>query len=214
MAEGDEDRILTVPNALTALRLLGLPVFLWLLFAEERRFAAAVLLSVLAASDCADGIIARRFNQVSELGKVLDPVVDRVLLAVGGAAIVIDGSVPLWVAALALVRELSVAAGTIVLALKGAARIDVKLVGRAANFLLMTAFPLFLVSNPDGGASWHEVARVLAWLAAVPGLVLSWYAALRYIPDARDALTRGRVGSHGTGTGIEASSDMLKERTS
>ena len=186
---------MTVPNALSVVRLLFLPLFLWLLFGKENREAAAWLLAVLCASDFLDGWIARRFDQVSELGKVLDPTADRILLGVGGVAIIVDGSIPLWVGLLALAREALVGMAAIVLALKGARRIDVQLVGKAGNFLLMLAFPLFLASNPDGGASWHAVARPLAWACAVPGLVLSWYSAFRYVPLAKDALARGRVGS-------------------
>ena len=197
MARTGEDRILTVPNVLSVVRLLLLPVFLWLLFGRENRHAAAWLLAVLCASDFVDGYIARHFDQTSSLGKVLDPTADRILLGVGGIAIIIDGSIPTWVGVLALAREAAVGIAAVVLAAMGARRIDVQLVGKAGNFLLMLAFPLFLASNPDGGAPWHEVARPLAWLCAVPGLVLSWYSAYRYVPLAKDALGKGRVGSGG-----------------
>ncbi len=195
MARTGEDRIFTVPNVLSVVRLLFLPLFLWLLFGRENRHAAAWLLAVLCASDFLDGYIARHFDQVSALGKVLDPVADRILLGVGGVAIIVDGSIPRWLGILALAREAAVGITAIALALMGARRIDVQFVGKAGNFLLMLAFPLFLASNPDGGVSWHEVARPLAWVCAVPGLVLSWYSAFRYVPLAKDALARGRVGS-------------------
>ena len=195
MGRKGEDRILTVPNALSALRLALIPLFLWLLFGRENRHAAGWLLAVLCASDCLDGYIARHFNQESNLGKILDPTADRILLAVGGIAIIVDGSIPRWIGLLALARELVVGVAGIVLGLMGARRIDVLLVGKAGNFLLMTAFPLFLASNPDGGAPWHEVAGFLAWLCIIPGLVLSYYSAYRYVPLAKDALGKRRVGS-------------------
>ncbi|MBA2752646.1 MAG: CDP-alcohol phosphatidyltransferase family protein [Actinobacteria bacterium] len=191
MARTGEDRILTIPNALSVIRLALIPLFLWLLFGRENRHAAAWLLAVLCASDWLDGYIARHFNQVSNLGKILDPAADRILLGVGGVAIIVDGSIPAWVGILALSREVVVGAAGIVLGLMGARRIDVLLVGKAGNFLLMVAFPLFLASNPDGGAPWHAVARPLAWLCALPGLVLSYYAAYRYVPLAKDALAQG-----------------------
>lgn len=197
MARSGEDRILTVPNVLSVVRLLFLPLFLWLLFGRENRHAAAWLLAVLCASDFLDGYIARHFDQVSALGRVLDPVADRILLGVAGVAIIVDGSIPRWLGVLALAREAAVGIAAIVLAAMGARRIDVQLVGKAGNFLLMLAFPLFLASNPDGGAPWHEVARPLAWLCAIPGLVLSYYSAYRYFPLAKDALGKGRVGSVG-----------------
>lgn len=200
MGRTGEDRILTIPNVLSVVRLLFLPLFLWLLFGREDRHAAAWLLAVLCASDCLDGYIARHFNQVSNLGKVLDPTADRILLAVGGIAIIVDGSIPRWLGLLALGREVVVGGAAVVLTLMGARRIDVQLAGKAGNFLLMLAFPLFLASNPDGGAPWHEVARPLAWLTAVPGLALSYYSAYRYIPLAKDALGKGQVGSRPTQT--------------
>ncbi|MDQ3681242.1 MAG: CDP-alcohol phosphatidyltransferase family protein [Actinomycetota bacterium] len=195
MARKGEDRILTVPNALSVIRLLFIPLFLWLLFGRENRHAAAWLLAVLCTSDWVDGYIARHFDQVSTLGKVLDPAADRILLGVGGIAIIVDGSIPRWLGILALTREAAVGMAVVVLALMGAKRIEVQLVGKAGNFLLMVAFPLFLASNPDGGAPWHAVARPLAWLFVIPGLVLSWYSAYRYIPLAKGALGKGRVGS-------------------
>ncbi len=200
VARTGEDRILTVPNALSVIRLLLIPVFLWLLFGRENRHAAAWLLAVLCASDWVDGYIARHFDQVSQLGKILDPTADRILLGVGGVAIIVDGSIPAWVGILALARELAVGVAGIVLGLMGARRIDVLLVGKAGNFLLMLAFPLFLASNPDGGAPWHEVARPLAWLCALPGLVLSYYSAYRYVPLAKDALGKGGQGKGRVGS--------------
>ena len=90
------DRILTIPNVITLVRLCLLPVFLWLLFARDNRAAAAGLLAVLGTTDFLDGYIARHFNQVSELGKILDPVADRLLFFVAVGGIMLDGSVPLW----------------------------------------------------------------------------------------------------------------------
>ena len=150
--EGRLDRIVTVPNAISLGRLFCVPLFLWLLFGRENRVGAALLLAGLGATDWVDGYIARHFDQVSNLGKILDPAADRILLGVGGVAIIVDGSIPAWVGILALSRELVVGAAGIVLGLMGARRIDVLLVGKAGNFLLMLAFPLFLASNPDGGA--------------------------------------------------------------
>ncbi len=183
--------ILTVPNVITLVRLACLPVFLWLLFAEEDRAAAAWLLAVLGATDWVDGYIARHFHQVSELGKVLDPVADRLLFFVGAGGILIDGSVPVWFAVVVLVREVLVGGTTLVLAALGARRIDVTWFGKAGTFCLMIAFPLFLASHSD--LSWADTAGVLAWVAGIPGLVLACYAAALYVPLARRALAEGRA---------------------
>ena len=193
MREGD-DRILTLPNVLSVGRLLCIPVFLWLLFAREDRYAAGLLLGALGISDCADGYIARHFDQESRFGRILDPTADRILLGVGVVALLVDGSMPRWVGALAVTRETVVGGTVLVLAAMGARDIiDVKLAGKAGTLLQMVAFPLFLASNPDGGAPWHEIARPLAWIAVLPGLVLSYYAAATYVPAARRALEKARA---------------------
>jgi cardiolipin synthase len=185
-------RVLTVPNAITMVRLLCVPLFLWLLFDRpDGRYAAAILLGALGATDWVDGFVARRFHQVSTLGKVLDPTADRILLGVGVVAIMIDGSVPLWLGIVVLAREALVSGAVVALAVAGARRIDVPWVGKAGTFSLMFAFPLFLVAHSDAG--WHDVAHVLAWLFAIPGVCFSWYAAVTYVPLARRALREGRA---------------------
>lgn len=186
-----EDRVLTVPNVISAVRLAIFPVFLWLLFGRDDRLAAAWLLAGLGATDWVDGWYARRYHQVSALGKVLDPVADRVLLIGGIAAILVDGSVPLWVALLAIVREVLIAAATLVLAALGARRIDVQWAGKAGTFGLMFAFPLFLGSEAPTTA--EDVYRVLAWICAIPALAFSYYSLIRYVPLARTALAEGRA---------------------
>ncbi|MDQ1395023.1 MAG: hypothetical protein QOG64_282 [Acidimicrobiaceae bacterium] len=188
--------MLTVPNLLSVVRLLCVPLFLWLLFwaPHEHRVAAAYLLAVLGATDWVDGFVARRFGQVSTLGKVLDPTADRILLGVGIVAIMIDRSVPLGIGLAVIIREVLVSGAVLALAALGAKRIDVQWVGKAGTFALMFAFPLFLASHaPD--LFWHRLATVLAWAFVVPGLLLSWYAAANYVPLARRALAEGRVGS-------------------
>lgn len=193
MAEG-EDRILTVPNVVTVVRLLCVPVFLWLLFDQHERAAAAFLLGGLGATDFVDGYVARHFHQVSTLGKVLDPLADRILLMTGVAAILVDGSVPAVIAWATLVREVLVAGAFLVLAALGARRIDVQWAGKAGTFGLMFAFPLFLIGH-DVGFSLHHAAEFLAWCCAIPALVLAWYAAITYLPMARQALREGRLPS-------------------
>src|SRR5262245_65943059 len=120
MARG-EDRIVTIPNAISILRLACVPVFVWWL-AEDRLLAAAALLAVLGASDWVDGWIARHFHQGSNLGKVLDPVADRVLLLVAAVALLVDGSVPPVVRGLVLLRELAVSVAVFALTRAGARR--------------------------------------------------------------------------------------------
>ena len=185
------DRILTVPNAISLGRLACVPLFLWLLFSKDDRFGAALHLGAHGGTDWVDGYIARHFNQVSTLGKVLDPTADRVLLGVGVLAILVDGALPMWVGVITIVREVAVSAAVIGLAALGARRVDVQWVGKAGTFALMVAFPFFLASHSN--VSWHSTARGLAWLFALPGIALSWYAAATYVPIALEALREGRA---------------------
>ncbi|HUS60885.1 MAG TPA: CDP-alcohol phosphatidyltransferase family protein, partial [Acidimicrobiales bacterium] len=188
-----EDRILTVPNVISLVRLACIPIFVWLVFGADEWYSAAWLLGALGATDWIDGFIARRWNQVSTLGKVLDPTADRLLLGVGMVTILITGSVPLWVGLAAVIRELAVSIAAVVLAALGARRIDVQWVGKAGTFAMMFAVPFFLASGVEE-LWWGDQARFLAWLFAIPGLALGWYAAAAYVPLARRALQEGRVG--------------------
>lgn len=188
---GGTDRILTVPNVISLVRLLCLPVFVYLLFGRDNRAAAASLLAILGATDWIDGYIARHYDQVSELGKILDPVADRLLFFVGIGCILIDGTVPIWFAVMVLVREVVVAVTTVALGLLGARRIDVTWWGKAGTFGLMFAFPLFLASESTIG--WADTARVVAWVTGIPGLVFSYVAWGLYLPLGLRALRDGRA---------------------
>jgi cardiolipin synthase len=186
------DRILTVPNVITLVRLLCIPVFLWLLFGLENRAAAAILLGVLGATDWVDGYIARRYNQASNLGKQLDPIADRALMLVGIIAIMIDGSVPLWFGGLSLAREVIMSLWVAGVTLAGATRLDVTWYGKAGTFCQMFAFPMFLFSA--GSTGWlHDVTQFLAWAVGLPGLVLSYIAFFQYFPRGLEALREGRA---------------------
>lgn len=181
----------TVPNVITLVRLLCLPLFLYLLFGRDNRAAAAWLLGGLGATDWVDGFLARRLGQVSEFGKMFDPTVDRLLFVVGITAIIVDDSAPLWIAVAVLAREIAVG-GTIAMAtlVYKMPRFDVTWWGKTATFLLMFAFPGFMLGNSDfPGANGFEVA---AWIFAIPGLMLSFYTGIAYIPLIRDGVTAGR----------------------
>ena len=184
------DGIWTIPNAFTLLRLLLLPVFLYVLFGLENRAAAGFLLGGLSATDWVDGYLARRLGQVSEFGKVFDPTVDRLLFVVATIAIIVDGSIPLWFALAVLFREVAVglmmAIATVVFKMP---RIDVTYLGKLATFLLMFAVPGFLVGNSDiAGADAFEIA---SWLVGIPGLILRYWTGIAYIPQVRRAVAAG-----------------------
>ena len=191
--DASSSRVLTVPNIISVVRLLCVPVFVWLLFGPEDRFAALALLGLLGATDWVDGYIARRFDQGSDLGKILDPTADRVLLLVATLALTIDGAVPAWLGIAVLVREAVISIATLALAAAGARRIDVQWVGKAGTFALMFAFPGFLwLSAISPSTGYYDVLEVATWAFAIGGLVLSYYAAVMYVPLARRALREGR----------------------
>lgn len=184
-------RILTVPNLITLVRLLCLPVFLWVLFGLNDRAGAAWLLGGLGATDWVDGWVARRFNQQSTFGSVFDPSVDRGLFIVGVLAIGIDQSMPIWLAVAVLAREIAVAGSMAIATLFGMQRFAVSIWGKRYTFLLMFAVPLMLLAA-DKGRYWQQV-RVAAWVFAVPALVMSYLTALAYIPQMRENLRIGRA---------------------
>ncbi|MCU4187057.1 CDP-alcohol phosphatidyltransferase family protein [Acidiferrimicrobium sp. IK] len=202
-----EDRILSLPNVVTTIRLVLIPLFVYLLVQPHHRdwFAAAVLLAALGSTDWVDGQLARRLDQVTTLGKVLDPTADRLLLATATIGILAVGAVPVPVAVIALAREGLVAAAAVGLALAGARRIDVTMVGKAGAFGLMVAFPLFLAGHSTVG--WHRGALVLAWVAAVIGLTLGWLSIIVYVPLAKAAVAEGRAGK--AAAGLDESSRQI-----
>jgi cardiolipin synthase len=192
-ADPKAERVLTVPNVITVVRLLCVPLFVWLLFDADERVAAFLLLGALGATDWVDGYVARRFDQGSDLGKVLDPTADRVLLLVATVSLTIDGAVPAWLGIAVLVREVVISVATLALAAAGARRIEVQWVGKAGTFALMFAFPGFLwLSAISPSTGYYDLLEVATWIVAIVGLALSYYAALRYVPLARRALREGR----------------------
>ncbi len=187
--DGDK-RILTVPNVISLARIGCIPVFLWLLFEVQNRWTAAWLWGALGATDWIDGWWARRFNVVTEFGKLIDPITDRAVLIVGIFAVGIDSSVPWWLVICTLAREGIVAIAGLVLGALGARRIDVTWWGKCATFGLYFSFPCLLA-----GASSHfsaDAFRIAGWVFAVPSLFYSYLSAFQYIPLARIALREGQ----------------------
>lgn len=170
-------RALTVPNAVSGLRLLAAPVFVWLVVGPGRYEVAFWLLAVVSATDWLDGYLARRLDQVSQLGVVIDPLIDRTLLVVAALTLLWEGLVPWPLVALIVVRD--VALVTASFALFGAVPpIRVKRTGKTATACLLAAFPVFLL----GAFAWggQEVAHVAAWVFAVVGVGLYYVAGAQY----------------------------------
>src|SRR4051812_38241718 len=159
----------TIPNLISLLRLLAVPWFLWLLLHDDRPIAAGILLAILGATDWIDGYIARHFDQGSKVGKILDPIADRVLLIAGAVALLIDGAAPRWVLIVVLAREAVISVGTVWLAARGARRIDVQWTGKAGTLALMFALPLFLWLDNTSPRAGHDVLAVITWGLTIRG---------------------------------------------
>jgi cardiolipin synthase len=180
------DRVLTVPNILSMLRLLGVPLFLWLLLVPQADGLAIVVLAVSAITDWLDGFLARRWNQISRVGQLLDPVADRLYIFATLVAFVVRDIVPWWFAALLVGRDIVLALMLPVLRSRGIGPLPVHFLGKAATFNLLYALPLLLVGQGEG--SLAAVALVLGWAFAVWGAGLYWYAAVLYLEQGRRAL--------------------------
>ncbi|MDE3223619.1 MAG: CDP-alcohol phosphatidyltransferase family protein [Acidobacteriota bacterium] len=186
----------TWANLVTVIRLGLIPVFFWLLFGTGHRALAAWLLGVLGATDWIDGFLARRLRQVSNVGKILDPVADRVLVISGLLGVAAAGGVPWWFAVATLTREVLVSGLTLLLAALGAARIDVLWWGKVSTFALMATFPLFLLTTNDHHVAlraWQHLCRDATWGLGTVGLTLSWLVLVGYVAPARRALHDGRA---------------------
>jgi cardiolipin synthase len=184
-------KIATLPNLITLIRLLTLPVFVTMLLVNEQRAGAALLLGVLGMTDWVDGWIARRFNQTSQFGMVFDPFVDRALFVVGTGSVLIDGGVPLWFCVCILVREVFVGLMMAIGTLVGMKRFPVSIWGKRYTFLLMTAVPLLLL-----GTSTHVTADAAwfgGWFLGIPGLVMSYVVGVLYIPEVLRNVRLGRA---------------------
>jgi cardiolipin synthase len=187
-------RIWTIPNLISVARLACVPWFLYLLWGADRPAVAAWLLAGLGATDWVDGWIARRYDQGSELGKILDPTADRALLVAAAIALLVEdlpGVVHafIWIV---LVREVLIAAVTVGLALAGARRIDVVWAGKAGTLAVMFSLPMLLLAHHIDGLG-EMVMWIGGWGFGVAGIGLGYYAAAQYVPEARRALADGRA---------------------
>jgi cardiolipin synthase len=172
-------RVLTVPNLFTFLRLAGVPLFLWLVLGAHADGWAVVVLAVGGSSDWVDGFLARRLNQTSRLGELLDPLADRLYIVATVIALTIREVIPLWFTLALLARELLLGACLLVLRRYGYGPPPVHYVGKAATFILLFALPTLLLLKVSPGTEWWTYPA--GWSLAWWGLVLYWIAALIYV---------------------------------
>jgi len=186
------DRVLTIPNAISAARIAGVPVFLWLVLGPRTAVAddwAVGILMAAGLSDWLDGKIARALNQGSRLGQVLDPAADRLYIAATIVALAVRGIIPWWLVAVLALRELTVGAALAVLRRRaGFGTLQVSFVGKAATMCLLYAFPLLFLGDHPGTPA--TVARVAGWAFAIWGTALYWWAAALYLTQVRSLVSR------------------------
>lgn len=178
--------ILTIPNLISFVRLLAIPYFWWVLLGQDRVALAAVLIFVIGSTDWVDGYLARRLDQVSELGKILDPVADRLMIASALIAGLIAGVVPGVIGIPLLVREVLVGGMALVLAARGEGALAVRPLGKVSTFLLYGAVASFYLVAAEV-AVW--LFGPPAWIAGVVGLVLYWWVAAEYAGDMRERMS-------------------------
>jgi cardiolipin synthase len=195
MAPGSIDRIATVPNLLSLVRILLIPVFVALILGEGTEAAGLILLGAVVSTDWVDGYIARRTGQVSNVGKVLDPVADRLALGAALIALVARDAFPLWAALLVIVRDgLVLLAGAVLLAgLK--VRLEVRWIGKVATFALMCGIPA--VAWGEFGLPLQSLARAVGWTAFWMGIVLYYAAGVVYAFDLARAMRLARAPGKG-----------------
>ncbi|MGR6964155.1 CDP-alcohol phosphatidyltransferase family protein [Geodermatophilus sp. URMC 61] len=173
------DRVWTLPNALSVLRLLGVPLFLWLLLGPQADGWAVVVLMVAGATDWLDGKLARALGQSSKLGALLDPAADRLYIVATLIAFVLREVVPLWVVAVLVGREVVLGLALLVLRVHGYPPLQVHYLGKAATFILLYAFPLLLLADGDGPVA--AVAQPVAWALTIWGGGLYVLAGVFYV---------------------------------
>jgi cardiolipin synthase (CMP-forming) len=179
-------RVATVPNLLSLVRILLIPVFVVLLLRRDTRLAGFLLLGAVVSTDWVDGIIARRTGQVTELGKLLDPVADRLALAAALVTLVVVDLFPLWAAALILARDIAVLVAGGYFLVRYGVRIDVRKIGKYATFTLMWGIPLIAWGN--AGLPLDDLLLVLGWVWFPVGTVEYYAAGVAYAGDLRRAL--------------------------
>lgn len=173
----DRDLVFTIPNLLTVLRFMGVPLFIWLVLSRKEYGLAVLVLAIMGSTDWVDGYVARRFNQASKLGRVMDPVADRLALISVAVTLVIAGVVQWWYLA-ALVVPDAVLLTMSLFYFHGHPDLPVSMVGKARTGLLLLGTPLLVLSKLS--IPFADAYFVAAWIVLGLGLIGHWVAAYNY----------------------------------
>ena len=180
------NRVLTLPNLLSAIRLAGVPLFLWLVLGPEADGWALALLMVSGITDFLDGWLARRLHQTSVVGQILDPVADRLYILAVVVGLALRDVIPWWAAVSLPLRDLLLWGLVPLLRTRGYSALRVHFLGKAATFNLLYAFPLLLLGDGEGVVA--TLATVFGWAFAIWGIGLYWWAGLLYAWQVRRLL--------------------------
>ena len=186
--EPSSNRVLTVPNLLSFLRIASIPVFVVLIVDRDTTFSGILVFAAVAWTDWIDGFLARRLGQVSDLGKILDPTADRLAIAAGLIALAVRGAFPWWAALVILARDAAVLAVGMGLFLRRRVRLEVRSIGKVATFSLMAA--VTWISWGNLGYALDDTALALGWVCLGAGIVEYYVAAALYVGDLRRALAQ------------------------
>jgi cardiolipin synthase len=170
----DTDRVWTLPNVLSFLRLAGVPLVLWLILGPEADGLAVLVLALGGLTDWLDGYLARAWHQTSRIGQMLDPIADRLYILAVLIGLTLREIVPWWLAVIIVGRDVFVVVLVPILKTRGYSSLPVHFVGKVATFCLLYAFPLVLLGSGQQG--WLQLAWVLGWAFAIWGTALYWYA--------------------------------------
>ena len=174
----DTDRVWTLSNVLSFLRLAGVPLVLWLILGPQADGLAVLVLALGGITDWLDGYLARAWHQTSRVGQMLDPIADRLYILAVLIALALREIVPWWVAVIIVGRDVFVVVLVPILKTRGYSSLPVHFLGKVATFCLLYAFPLVLLGSGQQG--WLELAWGLGWAFAIWGTALYWYAGSLY----------------------------------
>ena len=184
--EGTSGAVFTIPNLLSFLRLLGVPLFLWLVLGPEEDAWALLVLALSGVTDFLDGWLARKLGQTSALGEILDPVADRLYILAVVVGLGLREIIPWWLAVSLPLRDLLLWGLVPLLRTRGYSALPVHFVGKAATFNLLYAFPLLLLGDGDGDVA--TLAQPFGWALALWGIGLYWWAGVLYAWQVRKLL--------------------------
>jgi cardiolipin synthase (CMP-forming) len=182
----ETDRVWTLPNVLSFLRLAGVPLVLWLILGPQADGLAVLVLALGGLTDWLDGYLARAWHQTSRIGQMLDPIADRLYILAVLIGLALREIVPWWLAVIIVGRDVFVVVLVPILKTRGYSSLPVHFVGKVATFCLLYAFPLVLLGSGEQG--WLQLAWVLGWAFAIWGTVLYWYAGGLYVAQTVNLL--------------------------